>query len=195
MIVLGIIFPILVFFVFMNITYAFFTSTVKSSNDSTSSAILLINLSNESATVTTTASVLEEKLLPGSTLTHSLQISNNGNVSFYAIIKMTIKLKKSTEESYSIIDSILTTYDFGENEFIETTLEDLLDESKTTKTAFLLESNQNLDFTYSLTFDGNTYNNDYKKANILYEFEIYAIQTIGFSRQTATNYLCNNYLI
>ena len=171
MILVGILIPILLFFVSMNITYAYFTAKVQTENASASTAVLKIQFSEETDIYANSQKVTTNtKLLPGDALSVSGAVENVGNAQIYVIIAFKLYVTKSGEstketlqdEYYSIQDS-------------QTTRITKVDETYLV-TAFTLDINASKTFEISYLFDVNKFDNTYKNATVSYELQAYALQ-------------------
>ncbi len=91
-VLLGIILPILAFFISMSGVYAYFTARANKEQSSSSTGIVRISTSDDQLMINGLASTSDSKLLPGDTITYSGKVYNNGTVAEYVIIEFEVKI-------------------------------------------------------------------------------------------------------
>lgn len=176
MLLLWIVLPILAFFVSMNATYAYFTSSVEKQSASNSTGIIKIIFTDETKELINTEEITEStKILPGETLRVSGAIKNSGTASCYAILKFNIKVKRSNETE--AVDKLTKYYSFNNS----TLTEIIATDDAYNVNAFTLNVDQikNIDIAYE--FDFFEYDNTYKNATATYSLSACAIQTANLT--------------
>jgi len=171
--VVGIIIPILVFFISMNITYAYFTASTSSKQASSTTAIIKISL-NTTATPKLNSTEISDntKVLPGDTLQVKAKVSNSVKSDVYVLLELIIWVKKSTDEEGTIKVQEFYTLNNSALELVTGTTDNY------TNTAFTLTAETNTsEITFEHTFDFDEYDNTYKNAESIYRITAYAIQT------------------
>ena len=196
------------FFVVVNLTYAYFSSHayIADINESTGTIDILIqkniaytktsivNGGESTVTIGTSTTVL-----PGDTLTLAGTLENKGERKCYAILELIVTAKKTSATTYETIDKLYSFdgYTFYSYDGITLTAYDADGET----TALTIEApNADKDNTYtsdfelSYIFDGNTFDDDYKNSEVKYTLSAYAIQESKIAAETATTKLLENAL-
>ena len=192
-VLLGLVLPILVFFISYTAVFAYFTSTSRNEID-TSAAIVKIGfkaeegaskISHEIQTGSTTSS--EATIMPGDTLIANATIVNEGNVDVYAIFNFVVNIKKSNGTTEIDVNDFYTFNSDG-------TVKKLIATNDVyTNEACLMTPNQTIDVSVSKHFKGLFYGNEYKQAQVTYSITAMAIQTVNIGTAVnATNLLINN---
>lgn len=180
MVLLGIVVPILVFFITVNVTYAYFTARSAAQEGTTATGSVVIRLSTDTQPkVNSTAVTNSTKILPGDTLAMTGTLENAGTHSFYAIFEYKVIVTKA--ETGSTPESVLLGY----YTYVNSTLTQIVkNEDVYSANAFLLEAANadrtntfSIDFNIPYTFDGNIFDNDYKNATVTYSLKAVAIQS------------------
>ena len=195
MVLLGIIVPALVFFAAINVTYSYFTARSAEIINSTTTSGLLIKLTSDTQPkINSTAVTGTSKLLPGDTLSIDGSVENAGTHTFYAIFEFTVVVTKAA--SGSAAEMVLSAY----YTIVGSTATQIVKNGSTySATAFLVEApNEGKTNAYTkafslpFTFDGETYNDDYKNANVSYTLKAVAIQSAAIGgASAATDELIN----
>lgn len=215
MVLLGIIIPFLLFFISLNTAYAFFTATAAKSESTSNTATIRINIGEVGETVTdvnqvVTSSTTEgvvNKVLPGDELTLAGTLANAGSAECYVILEFKIDVTKVgsteseniTKEYYTFTTTSSSPLAYSQTKITES-------EGTYSSNAGIIcannESETNTDdernFSLSYTFDGATFGDVYKNANITYTIRAYAIQTVGITNGASgatallMEYLSNN---
>lgn len=203
MVLIGIFIPLLIFFAIINVTYAYFTAQTAPAEGVTDSGVVLIKV-NEIPTTKISegaTTVSRTTLLPGDTLSICGKIENGGTTAVYVLFQMKITIKKSGPGSAeTVVDSFFTIVknaSTGKDEQKEIHVTDNGNGTFTySNTAFKIDAPNadktnayTKDFEVSYTLDGDTYNNDYKKATVTYSLNITAIQADSLTPENATQLL------
>ena len=179
--IVGLVLPILLFFVTVNVAYAYFTA-VASNRATANTPIIKISFQDGSSTVNSTPITGTTTLIPGDSISISGRVNNSGDKDIYAIITFKIQITKqngATETAvskyYSLENSKLREIKGSEGNF--------------SKHAFTLATDETTsNFSVSHKFSFNKYNNSYKNALIHYELAADAIQKDGIDTNiTATD--------
>lgn len=177
MVLVGIIIPILAFFISMNATFAYFTATAEKKQATSETAIVKIKFSDDTSTLINSSTVTSSvQLVPGDTLTIDGDLENSGNVAVYAILEFEVYVTKkdsTTKETavhkyYTFVDSTLTEITGSAGNY-----------SANATMLYVDSPNNAKSFTLNYLFDGNTYGNEYKNATVTYSVNGYAIQTVN----------------
>lgn len=192
---MGIVLPILVFFISMNATYAYFSA--KTSGEApVSTAVLTIDFSNNTSTTIDSNTITNStRIIPGQTIAINTSIENTGSCDVYAIIELKIEVTRFGESDKETVLSKCYSFD-------GTTPVEVLETGENTysTTAIILEApNENKTNNYLKTFslpyliDFNTYGNEYQNGTLTYSLVGHAIQKDFIDNaNTATEILLNN---
>ena len=180
--------PILAFFISMNATFAYFTSSVELDKSTSQTGVIKIAITDDTAWKVNSASIsASTKLIPGDTLSVEGKVENAGNAQFYAILQLKINVKKVGEAVATTIGNKYYTYS-------GTTLKEIVvkGDGSVTSTAFIVDApNANKTNTYTkafsipYTFDFYEFDNSYKNATVTYSVHAHAIQTKNLTDTTA----------
>lgn len=186
-ILLGFLLPILAFFISMNATFAYFTSSVELDKSTTQTGTITIKITDDTAWKVNSSSIsASTKLIPGDTLTVEGKVENAGNTQFYAILQLKINVTKSGETTANTVANKYYTYS-------GTTLKEIVvkGDGSVTATAFIVDApNANKTNTYTkafsipYTFDFYQFDNSYKNAKVNYYVYAHAIQTKNITNTT-----------
>lgn len=179
---------ILAIILITGITFSYYSTTyVESSQFKT--ANIEINLNNsqgELNDVVFSSAYLVDSVLPGDELNFkNLLITNNGNIDVYCLINLKIKIRP-VGENLTIIDYWYNS----EGQLVDT------DFTKNCVGATKIVKEGSETFKICYRFDGDDYNNLYKKAEIDIQIGAYAIQdNLEQNEQFPTQDLYASYLI
>ena len=194
---LGLVLPILLFFVGLNFVYAYFTASANPASSNGVTGIIRVGFTNNTTTKEINSASIGDttKLVPGDVLTISGAVENKGSAPIYAVLNFEIKITKANNETetisrfYTMKDTTLTTLTGNESNLLPISSSGV--ENEYLQTAFYLnEPTQEegedpvYDFSpFKLTyiFDGDTYNNSYQDALVEYRATAYAIQTVNLT--------------
>ena len=194
---LGLVLPILLFFVGLNFVYAYFTASANPASSNGVTGIIRVGFTNNTTTKEINSASIGDttKLVPGDVLTISGAVENKGTAPIYAVLNFEIKITKANNETetisrfYTMKDTTLTTLTSNESNLLPISSSGV--ENEYLQTAFYLnEPTQEegedpvYDFSpFKLTyiFDGDTYNNSYQDALVEYRATAYAIQTVNLT--------------
>ncbi len=185
---MGIIIPILSFFVAINITFAYFTATT-SSSASQSTAKLIIKVADDTVIYANSNVITNDSvLLPGDTLTAVGSVENNGNINAYVILKLTVSISKAgTTSKLVVCDKIYS--------FTNSTLQEVVKTGNTYScNAFVLNGNATKSLTIPYTLDFNQIGNDYQNGSVSYSLEACAIQFASIENAQEATTLLIDYL-
>ena len=181
----GIILPLIVFLLAMNIVYALFTASSKTlASDGHNTSSIKIGFSSGTTlngTEISSASGTITNLLPGDTITLAGAVENNGASDLYFIINF--KLTMTVNNNVIVMAS--SNYTFNGNTIVA-----LDGENYTDATSLAVSGSKN--FTLNYTLDVN-YDNTYQGATIGYNLSGYAIQTVGNTATSAATYLIEHF--
>lgn len=206
--ILGLVLPILIFFISMNIVYAYFTATATPAVSESKTGVIRIGFTETTTEKINSASIDASQLLvPGDNLEIDGAIENKGLSAVYSILKFDVEISKNN----STLKHITKYYTIKNVDLDAVTEEDnnlteiAGNEDNYTATAFYLEAaNEDKSNTYitpfkiTYNFDGAIYGNDYQGANVNYTATAYAIQTVNLTddaskeQMVATNLLMDN---
>ena len=172
MILLGIIIPVLAFFIAINAAYAYFTATTTTSVSS-ETAQLIINFTDSTnvyadSEIITTSTLL----LPGETISASGSVENPGNVQAYTIIKFEVLVTKLGAASSEVIEQHYYTISNSTLTEITENNDELSD------TAFVLNPRDSQTFEVEYVLDFNYFDNEYQQATVTYTLQACSIQTM-----------------
>lgn len=196
----GIILPFLVFFISINVTYAYLTATT-SKYSALSTALIKISLSNFNASGFTSVSSDEETIdyiYPGDTLTINGTLINSGSSPCYAIIEFTLDVTKVNQSQAETHAKQYFTFTMNQNGTYSQA-EITKNQNNFSINAGIILKNETRDFTITYVFDGIVYNNDYKLASATYKIRAQAMQMSSVTdpndetAKTATTILMNNF--
>ncbi len=187
-ILLGILLPILAFFISMNATFAYFSSSAKMEENVSQTGVIKIKITDETAWKVNSASIsASTKLVPGDTLSVEGAVENEGTAQFYAILQLKINVTKSGETTANTVANKYYTYS-------GTTLKEIVvkGDGSVTSTAFVVDApNANKTNTYTktfsipYTFDFYQFDNSYKNAKVNYSVYAHALQTKNLADTTS----------
>ncbi|MBR6779325.1 MAG: hypothetical protein IKM43_04225 [Clostridia bacterium] len=177
-VLLGIIAPILVFFLAMNSVYAYFTATTTQKQTSNTTSIIQIGFTDATNATINSVTVTENtKILPGQTIQINGGIKNTGSASFYALIEICLYITKvgGTEtiiqsDVYTITQQGLKQLEFSDEQDKYTTEACALNYNTTTNVG------ESINFSTSYEFGFYEYDNTYQGATFRYSITAYAIQ-------------------
>ena len=89
---MGIVMPILVFFISMGATFAYFTARTKGAESDSSTAIIQVNLDGTTKKLNTSTITSTTRVVPGDELVINTKVKNTGTSSIYAIINFKISI-------------------------------------------------------------------------------------------------------
>jgi len=186
-ILLGILLPILAFFISMNATFAYFTSSVEIDKSTSQTGTITIKITDDTAWKVNSSSIsASTKLIPGDTLTVEGKVENAGSAQFYAVLQLKIDVTKSGETAATTIANKFYSFD-------NTTLKEIVSTGTDTLnvTAFTVDApNANKTNTYTkafsipYTFDFYQFDNSYKNAKVNYYVYAHALQTKNINDAT-----------
>ena len=186
--------PILLFFIILNSTYAYFTASSSRETATTATAKVQIKFPNTTtasiSTMVTNSTTVSTVILPGDVLNISTVVENLSDVKVYLLLKLSVDVKKSGETNatnvstkyYSLSGSNLTqitqtagasTADISDDNFSSYAL---TQDAKTTSNTFNM----------IYTFAGAEYDNSYALAQASYTLTGYAIQFSNVTSLEAT---------
>lgn len=112
---MGILLPILVFFISMNAVYAYFTATASKQESVATTGIISVGMKNKNdGSSLTKYNFTQAKLEPGDTTTFDGIVKNTGNSKIYFIAEYKVSLIKSSTETnlltcyYTMKNNVLT---------------------------------------------------------------------------------------
>ncbi len=183
----------------MNTTYAYFTATAAKNESTTTTATIKISLSNFDSSGYTTVTSEENTInyiLPGDTLTVGGTLTNSGSSPCYAIIEFSVIVQKQGKEAEVKEKRYYTFVNNDDSSYTKTEITGT-ENNYSTNAAIILKDGTR-DFTFTYTFTGADYNNDYKNASATFAVRAHAIQTENLAEteaeaaQEATNLLIAN---
>jgi len=178
--------PITLFFVAIDATYAYFTSTLQETK-TTATARLTIEFGDTTKTFANSTEITNSTLiLPGDTIVASGTVENSGNVQAYVIIKFKLSVTKSGSSNEELIDE--KYYTIHNSNLQEITV----DGNSISHNAFIMNGGASQPFAISYQLDFDEFNNDYKQAKLSYSLQACAIQTTSLpDAAEATTLLIN----
>lgn len=163
----------------MNTTYAYFTATAAKNESTTTTATIKISLSNFNSSGYTTVTSGDNTInyiLPGDTLTVGGTLTNSGSSPCYAIIEFSVIVQKEGSEEKEVATKEYYTFvNTGNNAYTKTEITGTKDNYSTNADIILKDGTR--DFTFTYTFTGADYNNDYENASATFAVRAHAIQT------------------
>ena len=133
-------------------------------------------------------SVVHEQLKKRDVLTVAGQIENTGNRNLFAMLELTISVKKSGASSFETVANLFSFNGTNLYTYDGTTLT-LYSGTASTNSTQINATNQKADFSLSYEFDAEAFGNEYKGASITYALTAHAIQEASFTSATATTEL------
>ncbi len=194
---LGLVLPILLFFVGLNFVYAYFTASANPTNSNGVTGIIRVGFTDNTTTKEINSASIGDstKLVPGDVLSISGAVENKGTAPIYAVLNFEIKITKSDSSTetisrfYTMKDTTLTTLTGNESNLLPISASGV--ENEYLQTAFYLNEPTQEEgedpvydfspFKLTYTFDGNTYDNSYQDALVEYRATAYAIQTVNLT--------------
>lgn len=194
---LGILLPIISFFVSMTGVFAFFTATASKTEAKTKTAIISIGYTNNTNGFLNSTAITGDSIInPGDTLKISGAVQNTGDDDVYTILHFELYTKKSGQNEIQIVDKY---YTFPTSSSSSTLIEipQLTDPNAeytasakklTANTSTMLGETANFELDY--TFDWFDYDNSYQNATACYLLTAQAIQVANLTDGVqATNLL------
>ena len=175
---MGIVIPILLFFVAVNITFAYFTATTSSSASPSTAALVIKFTDDTSIYANSIATSTDTLVLPGDTLNAVGSVKNDGNINAYVVLKLTVSIYKPNQATgLTVCNKIYS--------FANSTLQEVEQSGNTYSCdAFVLNSKASKNFTIPYTLDFNQIGNDYQNGSASYAIEACAIQFSAISNST-----------
>lgn len=178
----GIILPMIVFLLSLNIVYALFTASSTPISSSQTTAIVRIGFSNDTAlnnvAVSSTSSNITN-LVPGDDLTLTGKVVNSGNSAIYFLLNLKLEIRKTTSNANTTI--LNKVYTISSNNIVE---------YNSTNNAAAASNTPNEEFAFSFTHTLSTdYGNEYQLAEITYTLTAYAVQQYNLTAVTAATYI------
>ena len=99
--ILGILVPILLFFVSLNGTFSYFTASAQKHVSNTSTAILSIKVVNDQVVVNS-AAYTSQKIVPGDTLKFTGSLQNLSSIPVYVVAVLNTVVTKTNTESVTL---------------------------------------------------------------------------------------------
>lgn len=183
---LGLILLISAFFA-VSVTYAFFSSSSSKSGSFVFANIELniLHSNNSSATNETFQATLPENLTPGDILTfNNLKIKASADSDLYTLVKLDVIVNKTdtTKVTHSV------WYNLEGKSLIAENI------NSNSLPASLVRSKESVITDFSYVFDGNIYDNSYKRATVDVKFSAYGVQTV-LPTATVSKEMFASYLI
>lgn len=176
--ILGIVLPILCFFLSMASVYAYFTASVSQEEMDFTTAVINIGFTNDTtATINNQTFTAETKLLPGQTLNITGKVKNTGTADVYIILKFDIFVTKVGESQTNVHSKF---YTFENSTLTELTFDP--SSYETAQGAYNLTYNKTtsigseIAFALNYEFDFYEYDNSFQNADMHYEVNAYGIQ-------------------
>lgn len=192
-VLLGLVLPILVFFISYSAAFAYFTATTNQQTQSLSAIVKIGFQENQSAqkisheVQTNGVTSASTYIMPGDTLITNSTIKNEGNVDVYSVFNFKITIEKKDGTTVTDVDEY---YTFTTNGSISKLV---ADNGVYTQSACKMEPNQTVEISVSKYFKGSQYGNEYNNAKVTYTINALAIQTAGLGTPAnAANMLINN---
>ncbi len=177
-VILGILLPILAFFVSMHGAYAYFTASTTLDSSKVSLGVLKIRFSGDTSftlnSQTITGSITA---FPGQQFKATAEIENSGDSQTFAIISFKLIVTKSDSSTESPFNSFYTIT--SDSNVLVPIIENA--DGTYSQSAFVLDKSAKKSFTFIYDFDFYQYGNEYKNAHVTYELKAYAIQTANFN--------------
>lgn len=178
--ILGILVPILLFFVSLNGTFSYFTASAQKHVSNTSTAILSIKVINDQVVVNS-AAYTSQKIVPGDTLKFTGSLQNLSSIPVYVVAALNTVVTKTNTESVT-----LTKYYSRNN---TTWVEIGVSNNKFNANSFEMAKDATLSFSFEQLLDGDDFNNDYFGANVKFTLSVFAIQTANITHEKADELL------
>ena len=169
---------VLVSFLVCSVTFGWFTATAnKSGSFQFANIELNIQHSSNSANATNDSfkKQLPTSLTPGDKISFTnLKINStptsSGGMDVYSLVKLDVNVKKSNESTASVVDTVW--YNLSGQEV------NIQNFASNATAASLVAAGQSVICNISYTFDGDTYTDDYKGAEVSITFNAYGVQTL-----------------
>lgn len=182
---LGILIPIVLFYLSFNVAYAFFTATAKTADGIITTGIMKVQFSEDSEIVMIDESIESVFVLPGDTLTITGAVENIGTVPMYALLEVTINIEESrngqtinyvtAEKNYYRVDTNGTKIRY-----------DLVNDVYITGCT-LINQDVATDFSIDYTLHGESYGSEYQGKAMQVIVKVYGIQTVNLNDGVSGN--------
>ncbi len=169
----GVVVPILLFFVSMNATYSYFTASAKKQTATGSTAIIRIEMSNDQVQVNS-VEYDSQLLVPGDTLTFTGKLNNTGSSPVYTIMVLKTEIKRTDGQEDT---PLIKYYTYASNEWSEMTINN----GAFSLDSFELKNSTSLDFSLDQTLAGEKYGEEYFGASVVFTVSAFSIQTANLT--------------
>lgn len=177
-VILGIILPILAFFVSMYGTYAYFTASTTQDSSKVSLGALKIRFSGDTSFTLNSQTITGSMTaFPGQQFKATAEIENSGDSQVFAIISFKLTVTKSDLTTESPFNSFYTMT--SDSNILIPIIENA--DGSYSQNAFVIDKSAKKSFTFIYDFDFYQYGNEYKNARVAYELKAYAIQSANFN--------------
>ena len=196
--------PFLLFFISMNVTYAYFTATATEKKSTATTAVIRVGFDSSTTTEINSnvlTSHVDNIFYPGDVLSAQGKIENSGKSNIYAILVFKVLVtKKGETEAQTAIEKYYS-FDGSGNQ-----VEIVVSNNSFSNNACLIEApnanktnNYTRSFSVSYEFVGADYDDDYQEASVEYLIAAYAVQTTnlegtGTQAENATEILMERFV-
>lgn len=170
--ILGVLVPILLFFVSMNATYAYFTASTSELTANMSTAVVKIEFANDKIQVNT-VDYDSQLLTPGDTIKFVGKIQNSDSAAVYAVVVLKTVITKASSD----VVTLTKYFTRSNNAWVELAIVN----NAFNGNCFEMPKNTVLDFVLDQTLDGADYGIDFMGAGVDFSVSAYAIQVANLS--------------
>ncbi len=182
-ILLGILIPIIIFYLSYGVVYAYFTATAKNTEGTITTGIIKVKFSDDAIISVADQAINNVSILPGDTVTISGSVVNDGTVSMYALLIVQVKVEESRQGEEITYTTVETAYyNAAGTKLVYDATNDIYTTGST-----LIEKSANQGFSIEYTFEGENYGPEYQGKAIQVLVTARAIQTVNLDDGVNTN--------
>ena len=182
-ILLGILIPILLFYLSYGVVYAYFTATAKNAEGTITTGILKVKFSDTTDVSVSEQSINDVSILPGDTVVISGSVVNDGTVPMYALLVIQVNVEESRigdEITYTTVET--SYYNAAGTQLVYNATDDIYTTGST-----LIAKSGTSGFSISYTFEGESYGSEYQGKAVQILVMARAIQTVNLDDGVTTN--------
>ena len=176
-ILFGFLIPILFFYLFSSVAYAYFTASAKTVEGTITTGIMKVAFSEDTEISVSAQTINGLAILPGDSLTIVGSVENVGSASMYALLQVDLNIESSKNGDIINYTTMETRY------YTATGTEMVYDEDEDVYTtgSTLIAKSGTKDFDMECTLDGDSFDSDYQGKAIQIVVTVYAIQIVGLN--------------
>lgn len=190
-ILFGFLIPILFFYLFSSVAYAYFTASAKTIEGAITTGIMKVAFSEDTEISVSAQTINGLAMLPGDSLTIKGSVENVGSASMYALLQVDLNIESSKNGDTINYTTMETRYytvnvqdidnDTEQDTDNDTELVYDEDEDVYTTGSTLIANGETKKFKMKYKLDGNSFDSDYQGKAIQIVVTVYAIQIVGLN--------------